>query len=83
MAVGVQRSLGRVSPTGSVCGKPTARSSDHDCERRNQLDDARLGGDPETRRTHVNGMLVSALIGLGALIIGLLIIHFTPDERRK
>jgi len=28
-------------------------------------------------------MAVSALIALGALIIGLLIIHFTPDERRK
>jgi hypothetical protein len=31
----------------------------------------------------MSGMLVSALIGLGALIIGLVIIHFTPDERRK
>jgi hypothetical protein len=26
-------------------------------------------------------MIVSALIGRGALIIGLLIIHLTPDEK--
>ena len=83
MAAGIQRSLGRVSLAGSVRGKPTARSSNSECERGNQLDDAGLGCDPEKRRTHVNGMLLSALIGLGALIIGLLIIHFTPDERRK
>jgi hypothetical protein len=39
--------------------------------------------DSQERRTHVSGMAVSALIALGALVIGLLIIHFTPDERRK
>ena len=28
----------------------------------------------------MNGMLVSVLIAVGALIIGLVILHFTPDE---
>ncbi len=29
----------------------------------------------------MSGMLVSALIGLAVLIVGLIIIHFTPKER--
>jgi|GraSoi_2013_20cm_1033751.scaffolds.fasta_scaffold34854_2 hypothetical protein len=29
------------------------------------------------------GMIVSALTGLGALIIGLLILHFTPNEEPR
>ena len=31
----------------------------------------------------MSGFMLSALIGLGALIVGLLIIHFTPDERKR
>jgi hypothetical protein len=30
----------------------------------------------------MSGMMLSALIGFAALILGLLIIHFTPDENR-
>jgi hypothetical protein len=30
----------------------------------------------------MSGFLVSALIGLAALIIGLLIVHFTPEGKR-
>ena len=29
----------------------------------------------------MSGMLVSALTGLAVLIVGLIIIHFTPKER--
>jgi hypothetical protein len=29
----------------------------------------------------VSGLIASALIGLVAIILGLLIVHFTPDER--
>jgi hypothetical protein len=31
----------------------------------------------------MNGMLASALIGLAFLILGLLIIHFTPESRDR
>jgi hypothetical protein len=31
----------------------------------------------------MSGFLVSALIGLAALVIGLLIIHFTPESRER
>ena len=31
----------------------------------------------------MNGMLVSALIAVGALIIGLVILHLTPDEEPR
>ena len=31
----------------------------------------------------MNGFIGSALIGLAALILGLLIVYFTPDERRN
>ena len=31
----------------------------------------------------MSGMFVSALTAVGALIVGLIILHFTPDERRK
>ena len=30
----------------------------------------------------MNGMLASALMGLGAFIIGMLIVHFTPEDDR-
>ena len=30
----------------------------------------------------MNGMYVSALNGLGVLIIGLIIVYFTPDDAR-
>jgi len=30
----------------------------------------------------MSGFLVSALIGLAALIIGLIIVHFTPEGRK-
>jgi hypothetical protein len=29
------------------------------------------------------GMIVSALTALGALIVGLLVLHFTPDRERQ
>ncbi len=31
----------------------------------------------------MSGFMLSALIALGALIVGLLIIHFTPEQPRK
>jgi len=31
----------------------------------------------------MDGLIVSALIGLGAIIIGLVIIHFSSDEPRQ
>jgi len=31
----------------------------------------------------MDGLIVSALIGLGAIIIGLVIIHFSSDEPRE
>lgn len=31
----------------------------------------------------MNGMLASALIGLAALVLGLLIVHFTPENRDR
>ena len=31
----------------------------------------------------MNGMLASALIGLAVLIVGLLIVHFTPESRDR
>ena len=31
----------------------------------------------------MNGMLASALIGLAVLVVSLLIIHFTPETRKK
>jgi hypothetical protein len=30
----------------------------------------------------MSGFLASALIGLAALIVGLIIIHFTPERRK-
>lgn len=30
----------------------------------------------------MNGMLASALMGLGAFIIGMIIVYFTPDDDR-
>jgi len=48
----------------------------------NQLDDADCRCDAEAGGSSMNGMAVSALIGLCALIIGLLIVHFTPEEPR-
>jgi hypothetical protein len=30
----------------------------------------------------MNGMLASALIGLGVFIIGMIIVHFTPEDDR-
>jgi hypothetical protein len=31
----------------------------------------------------MSGFLASALIGLAALIVGLLIVHFTPEEPKR
>ena len=31
----------------------------------------------------IDGIVVSALMGLGALIVGLIIIRLTPEERPK
>jgi len=31
----------------------------------------------------VSGFLASALIGLAVLVVGLAILHFTPDERNR
>jgi hypothetical protein len=31
----------------------------------------------------MNGAIVSALIGLAALVVGLLIVHFSSDEPRE
>jgi hypothetical protein len=30
----------------------------------------------------MNGLIASALITVAGIILGLLIVHFTPDERR-
>ena len=39
--------------------------------------------DSDERRIEVSGFLASALIGLAVLIVGLLIIHFTPDKPNR
>jgi hypothetical protein len=50
---------------------------------RNQLDRIRVRSDADQRRSQVSGFLASALIGLAVLIVGLLIVHFTPEERKR
>ncbi len=31
----------------------------------------------------MSGFMLSALIGLAALVVGLVILHFTPDDTRR
>jgi len=77
----VQRSLGGVSDTRSSRRRPFVRPPSHDAERGNQLDDSRAGCDAQARRTHVDGLIVSALIGLGALILAVLMTDFRPGAK--
>jgi len=82
----VRRRLGfRPKLRGTTVAFPLrhVRCLAHGVERWNQLDRTNRECDAETRRADVDGMIVSALIGLGALIIALLTIRFTPPDKQE
>jgi len=79
----IQRVVGRAAGCRSTACLTSNQCADHGRERGNQLDDVRTWCDAETRRTRVNGFIGSALIGFAAILLGLLIVHFSSDEPRK
>ena len=76
-------SCGRFSSTGPIGRESSNGYADNGLERRNRLDDPCVGRDPEKRRREMSGFMLSALIGLAALVVGLVILHFTPDDTRR